>query len=231
MRQIACTQCGKTLALTYAQSKSRLMQPHYCSKECRDLAWASRAKERLAGRFWPKVMKHDSVVECWPWTGRRDHNGYGRFDWERRPQLAHRLSFELSIGPVPDCMCVCHSCDNPQCCNPWHLWLGDDKDNMADMAKKGRASRNGKDRHGDTHPSSIINSSDAIAIYCSDENVKTLAERYGITPQAIYLIKKGKNWRHVTHAQGILDTNESPGLSTGQREVRSLRLQTDDSQA
>jgi hypothetical protein len=81
---------------------------------------------------------------CWPFMGFRS-KGYGRMQGGKRgaPMLfAHRIAYELANGPIPTGdgeWCVCHHCDNPPCCNPKHLFLGRDADNMADCHAKGRA--------------------------------------------------------------------------------------------
>ena len=86
-------------------------------------------------RFWAKVEKR-GPNECWPWRAKRQMRGgdYGHFE----SKLAHRIAFELHYGIAPGNKCVCHSCDNPPCCNPAHLWLGTRKENMDDMRRKGR---------------------------------------------------------------------------------------------
>lgn len=85
------------------------------------------------------------IGECWEWKGYRSRDGYGQLmigsGENRKSVLAHRLMYSETFGDIPKGMCVCHSCDNPSCINPDHLWLGTHAENMSDMAKKGRASR------------------------------------------------------------------------------------------
>lgn len=98
--------------------------------------------ETASLRFWAKVRK-GSPDDCWEWTASRLPQGYGCFaisaEGSRKTWRAHRVAYILSTGqPIPDGMCVCHSCDNPPCCNPAHLWLGTTGENTRDMASKGR---------------------------------------------------------------------------------------------
>ena len=91
-------------------------------------------------RFWDKV-NIAGPDECWEWTAGTYLKGlkYGRFQFEGKAKSAHRVAYILTNGDIPDDMFVCHTCDNPACCNPKHLWLGSAKDNTQDMLKKGRA--------------------------------------------------------------------------------------------
>jgi hypothetical protein len=84
------------------------------------------------------------VTGCWWWTGALDTKGYGRILIGRSAQRAHRVAYELLVGPIPDLGgyhggCLLHRCDQPCCVNPQHLRPGTHADNMADMAAKGRA--------------------------------------------------------------------------------------------
>ena len=88
-------------------------------------------------RFLEKISIK-SKDECWPWLGCKHRQGYGQFAIGRKPQLAHRLSFLYFNGFLPRDLKVCHSCDNPPCCNPNHLFLGTQKDNVQDWVDKGK---------------------------------------------------------------------------------------------
>lgn len=132
--------------------------------------------ERLAGRFWDKV---DTSGDCWEWTAYRDGRGYGRINVARVPALAHRLSYELSVGPIPDGMYVCHRCDNPPCVNPEH---------MRDMFAKGRNAAPPR-FHGEAHPSAVV--SDRIiraareSYAAGRERQHEIAERLGVAQTTV----------------------------------------------
>jgi hypothetical protein len=85
---------------------------------------------------------------CWTWIACRNAKGYGRLTINGSGFLAHRLSYEAHVGPVPGQMCICHRCDNPPCINPAHLFLGTQADNSADMVAKGRATRARNEKSG-----------------------------------------------------------------------------------
>ncbi len=80
---------------------------------------------------------------CWLWTGATFASGYGQTRRNYRERRAHRASWEVHRGPIPEGMCVLHKCDVKLCVNPDHLFLGTHAENMADMSRKGRVSRLG----------------------------------------------------------------------------------------
>jgi hypothetical protein len=95
------------------------------------------AMDTTRERFWAKVSRM-SPAECWLWTASQNSMGYGKMLVAGKLQLAHRISWELHIGPVPAGLFVLHRCDTPLCVNPLHLFVGTNADNMRDMKVKGR---------------------------------------------------------------------------------------------
>jgi len=111
-------------------------------------------------RFAPKTRRSDNG--CIEWTGARLPTGYGLFSLDGRMQRAHRVSYELSFGPIPDGLHILHSCDNPPCVNPAHLRPGTRTENMQDKAERGRNVNTNKTHcpqgHGYTSDNTSIDS-------------------------------------------------------------------------
>lgn len=151
--------------------------------------------------FWSKVDMKNSAKECWEWTGAKKPKGYGNVRVNKKYKLAHRVSFEICNGEIPEGFIVCHICDNPSCCNPDHLMLGTIKSNAADMLLKGRQKGVQFASVGTNNGMSKLSEDDVISIrkmYRNKElNQYELAEKFGVSQPAIGSIVRNKTWRHV----------------------------------
>lgn len=96
-----------------------------------------RPKENLLGRFWSKVQIGNEQ-ECWPWLAYCNKGGYGNFQYEGKPHLAHSFAYKLTSLDLLHGLFVLHACDNPPCCNPNHLYGGTKSDNEQDKLRRGR---------------------------------------------------------------------------------------------
>lgn len=104
-------------------------------------------------RFFSHVDMSAGVDGCWPWTASTNSKGYGSFSLPGRViAYAHRTSYAIAHGAIPEGMWVLHRCDNPPCVNPAHLWLGTPSDNMVDKVQKGRDHQTRKTHCPAGHP-------------------------------------------------------------------------------
>lgn len=105
----------------------------------------TRQPHALADRLWKRVDRYTTPHNCWPWQGPKDRNGHGVIGLRSGTSTqAHRLAWELTHGEIPDRMLVLHMCDNACCCNPSHLRLGTQSDNIRDAVNKGRLRPHGR---------------------------------------------------------------------------------------
>lgn len=145
-------------------------------------------------RFWAKVDLSDPEG-CWPWMGSTSEKGYGRMHLRGKNTNAHRVSWELHFGPIPLARFICHSCDNPPCVNPAHLWLGDNTANMRDMVQKGRH----RYLRGEEHGRATLTNADILEIrrIGRSETQKEIAMRYGVSRSIISQILLRRVWKHI----------------------------------
>ena len=152
--------------------------------------------------FWAKVRK-DGPGGCWLWTGRKHKFGYGVYGrgGGGRTNTAHRIVMTLTHGEIPDGMFVLHRCDVPACCNPDHLFFGTQRDNMHDMAAKGRKVCVPSMVKGSSHGMSKVTEEQADEIRRRYEAggvyQRELGEEFGLHQTMVSLIVRRKNWRHV----------------------------------
>lgn len=169
-----CQECGKSFAIKYPGIRPN---PKFCSKACQILP--------LPVRMERNTEKTDG---CWWWHGVRRTDGWYGVIWTRgRSHTAHRIAWELACGPIPPGLFVCHHCDNPLCVNPAHLFLGTPKDNMVDMAAKGRR----KTVCGEAHKSTKLTDAQVAAIRADSRKDQLVAADYGIASSYVWRLKYG----------------------------------------
>ena len=161
----------------------------------------------LMTRFMRRVSKPDGEDGCWLWMGsrhKRRNKNYG-ICWVKalNEQQAHRVSYRLFKGPILDGLQVLHTCDNPPCVNPNHLYAGTPQDNVDDRTNRGRTKPPTREGHG----MAKLTEQDVAAIRTAysgptrggrgqkmENSQQSLAEKYGVTKRTIRLIVKNKIW-------------------------------------
>jgi hypothetical protein len=144
-------------------------------------------------RFYSKVTIPQTEDGCMIWNLAKNRQGYGVMVHEvSKTMLAHRYSYELFVGEIPDGMCVLHKCDNPLCVRPDHLFLGSHSDNMQDMFSKGR---------GNTFNNVKLDMNKVKDIRKRLENKESrasIAKSYNVCVKTITDIKLNKSWKAVS---------------------------------
>lgn len=149
----------------------------------------------LEERFFRKV---DKTEKCWVWIGNTSRNGYGSIQsgGKGSPTLsAHRLSYEMHKGQIPDGLVVMHSCDNPSCVNPDHLSVGTFKENTHDMIAKGR--KRTVAPKGTSNGKAKLNDDLVRYIRQSDKNAASIARELRLSENCIRGVRTGRTWSHV----------------------------------
>lgn len=159
--------------------------------------------DALQARFWSKVDIR-STVECWNWKASCYRNGYGQFGIGYKKHLAHRVAYRLQNGGFDEVLLVCHACDNRKCCNPAHLFLGTQSDNLRDMSAKGRCwvqTRPDDVVRGQDHYNCKLSESDVTrirALRSEGVSLPKLASMFSIGTSQVYRIVNGESWGWLT---------------------------------
>lgn len=178
---------------------------------------ATPATQKLQLTSGELIRFRSSYVEadgCWEWSGsrlyhRRHRTSYGRFWLRGKTVGAHRVSFEMTHGILGPGECACHSCDNPGCVNPSHLWAGSHQENMRDRGIKGRAAFGERNAHstmphtikrGEQHGSSKLTEEQVREIRSTPKfkgRRKMLADKFRVSKALIDKVTTNAVWRHI----------------------------------
>mgnify|MGYP006921331108 CR=1 FL=1 len=216
---IVCAVCGRTFSLherdiRHKSNPAKWLENPTCSISCGNLARWEPARE-TEEVFWSKVDKTPGQGpngHCWIWTGVINNKGYGTTSYGRNrkikgldgPRLAHRTSYELTVGPIPEGQHLLHSCDNPPCCNPAHLRPGHYKENTQDKVDRGRQLK------GEQIQCSKLTSDQVREIklmfllgYKSQYIADLLLDG---RPKIVEAIRQKKTWNHIVVTEDDLST-------------------------
>ncbi len=182
---IACERCGKEFHDYISQMKTR----RFCGPECR--------KQSFEIRFWNKVDKSPNESGCWIWTASLNRDGYGHFPCSELKELrAHRISWVLQNGPIPEGMSVLHkqNCKSRACVNYDHLYLGNQTDNMQDAVAVGTHYK----AYGENGANSLLTNESANRIrnlYATKNYTQEdLASMFSVSRRTIYAVVKNKTY-------------------------------------
>lgn len=197
---LTCEICARTREVK--PSKARQMRTcgdPSCTAEIRRQNATAQAGS-IRARWERKVQK---TPDCWYWRGAKDQDGYGYIVANGKHLLAHRLSHELHVGPIPEGVMVCHHCDTPPCVNPAHLYAGTASENTRDMRERGRTApkqtrpprrtgaENGRSRYTEEQVRAIRR------LHRDGKSQTEIAEAFGMLLSTVHKIVHRQTWRDL----------------------------------
>ena len=201
---LICAYCGKPF---HSKPCLKARGAKFCSQPC---YWAAKRGDPVA-LFWAKVRKSDDPDGCWEWMGHTTR-GYGRHWAHGKAVQAHRFSYELHYDPIPDGLEALHSCDNPRCCRPDHIFLGTQADNVHDAQNKGRRRQgvmkptprprtNVNRRRGELSPAAKVTAEQVRwmrAMWATKQYTQTaMARMLSIKQVTVSAIVNRRLWKHL----------------------------------
>jgi len=203
-RRLNCLCCGKEFEV-----KEYRQDAKFCSLSCRAKVqvpqvnldrkdwWLKHSQEELDEMLFSRIKERVKIDSgCWVWQMGTDKDGYGMITFTMKSLRAHREVYRIVHGAIPKGMLVCHTCDNPSCCNPDHLYLGSPADNSGDMVKR---KRNWKTVGENCHTSKLTEK-DVVEIrrlFDLGVSCARIARDYGLSKSSVWSIKKRKSWKHI----------------------------------
>jgi len=192
-----------------------------------------RTPQDLVGRFWSKVDQSGNHPQgCHEWTKARRPapDNYGSFKWvnpitgRQESVNASRVAFYLTHGYLPEV--ACHTCDNPPCCRPDHIYDGNHQTNGADKAGRGRA-RGKTDQQGEANDSAVL--TDAIVIDArkrskAGETQKSIADSYGVQVPVLGYAIRGQTWNHLDEIEAPHMRRVGGGSRLSAEDIRAIRI-------
>lgn len=192
--KLVCPTCGNEFIKFYCDTR-KLPKINFCSRTCKDIEnWSFEQKlEYLKKSFFKDVIVKNG---CWEWKGYKDKKGYAKLSCIAKAGTSYgnRASWMIRNGKIQDGLCVLHKCDNPECTNPDHLFLGEKKDNSLDMVEKNRSLKGSRHKKAKLKETDILNIRNMIN---NGITYKTIAEQFGVYFSTIQKIKSNKTWKHV----------------------------------
>jgi hypothetical protein len=167
----------------------------YLTNSCKNLRCISPNHLLNRSDYFESLIFKNPENDCWEWRG-EIKGGYGTFNIKRKPKLVHRIMYERYKGKIPPKINVCHSCDNPSCVNPDHLWLGSQMENVTDMMQKGRGN---KARGVEHHNCKITEQEvrDIKKMYNEGIKMTVIHRSLNVPYKTVQHICYGSSWRHV----------------------------------
>lgn len=148
------------------------------------------------------TMVVEAASGCWEWAGRRSDAGYGRLTFRGHEDYAHRVSYLVFRGEIPNGLLVCHECDNPPCANPKHLFLGTELDNSRDAQRKGRlASGFSRASRGESHGCAKLTWADVREMRrlgAEGATNRVLREQFGVSKSQVARVLREESWKAGT---------------------------------
>ena len=185
------------LRLSYSCQEQSCREPSHAVFTIDEDFYQIARFERTVTRYWSKVARGDPEA-CWWWTASKNGTGYGLFNFDGKQHLAHRIAWELhNDSKIPDGLLACHTCDQPACVNPRHIYIGTHQDNANDVTERDRWNH----KKGEDAAASKLTNKDVLAIvarFNSGESGRAIAADYDISFSVVHNIMGGKTWAHLT---------------------------------